>query len=1051
MRMACRGPSLFTRAIAIAFLAASQVLCAATVFAATEAEFLRVQNQFLAEEAAGHFQQAEALARKLLTLSTQVYGNLPRREATGHYNIGVACYYQGKYPQAESEFKTALPLFLKGLLGKNDAQYAACMNMLGNTYLSQARYVEADKYLRDALATRETLFGPQHPDVAESHTNLGNLNLALGKYADAEDDFKQGVEIMEAVGEKPAVLADCLNNLAMLYNAESRFTESEALQRRGLEIRRKVLQPLHPRIADSLQNLANVQESLGRFTDAELLLRECLPIREKTQGREHPALADSLNNLGNVLKREGRYSDAELLYQRALAIYESKLGNRSPSVAMVLDNLSGLYLRSDSLEKAEPPAKRGYEIRAAVFGPTHPEVAKSLESMAMIAARRGRLHDAVEFDRQALAIRERSQGPTHHDCFFANNNLAVDYRDLGKPDEAMPYIDRAVEIAKSGRVGPDLAFAAYDIRARLAWDAGRRDDALSDLKSALEQAEDQRRLASGTDLDRARLFESFSAAFARMVGWQIERNDVAQAFLEAERGRSRSLIDQMQVAGIDLLAGVPAKDARKLRRREAQSAMKVSSLEKQLGLLALDRVLPASARQQRQKDLEAQLATARADLVNVFRDVRNTSPAYRLAVNKDYHPIGLDQLAKWAEERQAIVLQYIVSATGTWVIFLGKDLPATGVALAIDAQQAAELKVSAGPLNAGILRAVIAGGLAPEKLLARTDGPSQSIGLLSALWPVLIPEPARKAILSGNYELLVVVPDGPLSNLPFDALVVKSAKEPLYLLDAGPPILYPPSSTVLVNLANRLGSKRDAGSVLTIGDPSYGGTEGIGPERTAGRGTPLLTVRSRYQRLGGGLQPLPYSGRESRSVAGTFRDQGIEVTALTRATATEAELRKQVGGRRLLHFACHGLTDDSFGNLFGALALSPGRNAEDPADDGFLTLAEIYELNLNGCEMAILSACNTNVGPQQEGEGVWALSRGFLAAGSRRVIASNWLVNDEAAATLVSTLCSRIAKSEKTGKVGYARALHAAKLAVRQEDRWSNPFFWSSFVLVGPD
>jgi CHAT domain-containing protein len=83
------------------------------------------------------------------------------------------------------------------------------------------------------------------------------------------------------------------------------------------------------------------------------------------------------------------------------------------------------------------------------------------------------------------------------------------------------------------------------------------------------------------------------------------------------------------------------------------------------------------------------------------------------------------------------------------------------------------------------------------------------------------------------------------------------------------------------------------------------------------------------------------------------------------------------------------------------LALTPGAEDTNPADDGFLTVAEIYQLDLKECELAILSACDTNCGPQQRGEGVWALSRGFLVAGSRRVVASNWLVDDGAAASLI--------------------------------------------------
>ena len=97
----------------------------------------------------------------------------------------------------------------------------------------------------------------------------------------------------------------------------------------------------------------------------------------------------------------------------------------------------------------------------------------------------------------------------------------------------------------------------------------------------------------------------------------------------------------------------------------------------------------------------------------------------------------------------------------------------------------------------------------------------------------------------------------------------------------------------------------------------------------------------------------------------------------------------------------------------------------NPADDGFLTLPEIYELNLKSCELAILSACETNYGPQQKGEGVWALSRGFLVAGARRVVASNWLVDDEAAASLISYFCAGIAKARSHGEAAdHATALH---------------------------
>ena len=183
---------------------------------------------------------------------------------------------------------------------------------------------------------------------------------------------------------------------------------------------------------------------------------------------------------------------------------------------------------------------------------------------------------------------------------------------------------------------------------------------------------------------------------------------------------------------------------------------------------------------------------------------------------------------------------------------------------------------------------------------------------------------------------------------------------------------------------------------------------------------------------GGKLPRLPHSLDEAQWVAKSFSDVGLGAGVFSGTNATERAVRYWAPGRKVLHLACHGMADAAYGNYFGALALAPGPQLRTD-DDGFLTLAEICELNLKGCELAILSACQTNYGPQQKGEGTWALSRGFLVAGARRVVASNWQVDDKAAATLVSRFCGGLAQAEKAGKtVDYAASLQEAKRYARK-------------------
>ena len=297
--------------------------------------------------------------------------------------------------------------------------------------------------------------------------------------------------------------------------------------------------------------------------------------------------------------------------------------------------------------------------------------------------------------------------------------------------------------------------------------------------------------------------------------------------------------------------------------------------------------------------------------------------------------------------------------------------------------------------------------------------------------------------------------------VPLETLVVKEGTQPTYLLIAGPPILYAPSATVLQNLQARatVGLTADAGpQLLSVGDPAYAplptkevasAKAETNPELAGiNRARTLTTGESRFA---GELSRLPFSGRESHWVAEVFAKAGMRSITLQAQEATEAKVRAHIVGRRFIHLACHGMCDSSYGNFYGALAFAPGSQVGDPSNDGLLTLAEIYGLNLRSSELAILSACMTNYGPQQQGEGVWALSRGFLVAGAKRVVASNWVVDDEAGASLISYFAAGVAKSHgDASPPDYALALQAAKRWVHSQEKWQNPFYWAPFVLVGP-
>ena len=183
-----------------------------------------------------------------------------------------------------------------------------------------------------------------------------------------------------------------------------------------------------------------------------------------------------------------------------------------------------------------------------------------------------------------------------------------------------------------------------------------------------------------------------------------------------------------------------------------------------------------------------------------YADIRNASPVYQLAVGQDEAPLDLAKVQQFVAEHDGLLLQYLVGAQGGYVLVV----PAAGepklVALEITVDQEELLGVAAGPLTSarltkallnkdktGVLDEFRRVGVDPRNAADVTDR-------LHSLWNVLIPPKEQELIASGDLQRLFIVPDGPLTLLPFESLVVDGeAGSPRYVLDVGPPVIYEPT------------------------------------------------------------------------------------------------------------------------------------------------------------------------------------------------------------------------------------------------------------------
>jgi CHAT domain-containing protein len=186
---------------------------------------------------------------------------------------------------------------------------------------------------------------------------------------------------------------------------------------------------------------------------------------------------------------------------------------------------------------------------------------------------------------------------------------------------------------------------------------------------------------------------------------------------------------------------------------------------------------------------------------------------------------------------------------------------------------------------------------------------------------------------------------------------------------------------------------------------------------------------------------LPFSRREAEAIYATAT-RGDATKALDFDASKATAMSKELANYRIVHIATHGLVNSEHPALSGLVFSLFDRQGRQ--QDGFLRLSDIYNLELNA-DLVVLSACQTALGKQIQGEGLIGITRGFMYAGSPRVIASLWNADDEATAELMKKFYEGVLKNGQRP----AEALRAAQMWMLKQPRRKAPYYWAGFVLQG--
>jgi CHAT domain-containing protein len=864
---------------------------------------------------------------------------------------------------------------------------------------TEALFTEALALLERARATHEQLGNVYELGLVTN--NFGYTHYNKGEFARARGYFEQAAASMRGINEWRGELSP-LSNLGALDIEGGHLAAAAKAFERILAILPEGKLPSYRGTA--LENLGVTQGTLGDLDEALRLFSSVLDIRHQLGERQGEGRA--LARIGATYYALGELDLATEFLQQALPIaIRSNDGRGQEAVLRSLGNIA--YLQGD-YETAIRRHRLALEVAASTADRTYLQqlIAKDLIAL-------GRYDEAKDLAAQAQAGAVSTGSEPQLAAALRETGRALLFS--GDAEGAVSSLKRAEEIFARLNLRGERAEVMHGL-ALATRELNRFDEAVLYGEASVAELEKLRLRVADPEL---RAF--FSAARRDYYETQIDslmklhaRSTGSSNYLHAaletsERSRARMIADLLQEASIDLRAGVDPS----FQARQTELYAGLAEQRHQRDALLESRAL--SGNETSLQEVLGNLATIENDLNLLEIELRRSDP--RLASMSAPAPLAVDAIQALIDD-DTVLLQYALGAATSYVWIVTSD---DVVAVELAGRVAIE----------GAARRVL------ESL--RIYDPTQSVSDTElADLAELVLAPVAKHL---QKRTIVVALDGALQYVPFSVLPVHGTNGSAVPLLADHNVVAIPSMSALVVPARE--SVRPATRTLAVfadpvveaTDPRFGAAGAISavPPATS----VALVTRSSTATLG----RLPSTGYEAEAISALV-PEAQRFVARGFSANREAVLSADLSRYQYLHFATHGLVDSRYPGL-SALAFSQFDSHGTP-QDGYLRLHDIYDLELRA-DLVVLSACETALGREVRGEGLIGLTQGFMYAGARSVVASLWQVPDRATAELMTRFYSFMLNDGMRP----VEALRQAQLAIASERRWSNPYFWGGFVLLG--
>jgi tetratricopeptide (TPR) repeat protein len=347
----------------------------------------------------------------------------------------------GNYREAERLFRSALAGLRE--MAPADPRVPEILNDLGADCHMLGRYTEAEQFYHDALSVWQAQKPMPVELVSRAWSNLATTYRTRASYREAEDAYREALQLLDGDTRSAAQFAFTLSNLADLYRTQDKLGEALPLARRAVAMLQEGGNSAAPRLIFALQTLAAIERAQGDLDEAGALFQKALVLSVAQNGEDHPATATVKNNLAEIGLKLGRYEEAEKLAREAVLTWRRALGAGHQRVGTAAANLAQALRLQQRYADAEPQFETALGILQGA------DRARCLANYADMRYQQGKPVEAVDFYRQALEAAQRSFGPEHPQTALIMTRLAEVRRSQGLYAESVRLYRRALPVLEA--------------------------------------------------------------------------------------------------------------------------------------------------------------------------------------------------------------------------------------------------------------------------------------------------------------------------------------------------------------------------------------------------------------------------------------------------------------------------------------------------------------------------------------------------------------------------------------------------------------------------